>query len=49
MLRVLGIDVERVIVAVLLSTGTQDLEGLATIAGDMQEDVHLIDGVDIMG
>ena len=42
-LRVVGVDPERVVVRVLFATRAQVVERLATVASDLVEDVHLDD------
>ena len=43
-----GVDPEGVVVAVLLAAGAQFGEGRAAVAGDVHEDVHLVDHVHVV-
>ena len=44
-----GVDPKRVVVAVFVVAGLEDLEGFAAVAGDPQKDVHLVDPVRVDG
>ena len=47
-LRVLPVEHEGVVVAVLGAPGAEDVEGGAAVAGDVEEDVHLVDRVRVV-
>ena len=46
---IVRVNPQGVVVAVLLASGAEVVEGRAAVAGDMEEDIHLIHEIGILG